>query len=92
MKPLQLEILGKRITLKSDGSLENAGDVLELVRSKVRDIERRGSQGFAQDILLIALLEIAEEYVQSKKRVMEFKNDLAEKADRLGEMIEAELR
>ncbi|MGZ3709962.1 MAG: cell division protein ZapA, partial [Bdellovibrionota bacterium] len=66
-------------------------DVVELVQAKLKDAEKRVKGSAPHQIVLLALLDLAEEYVTARKRTGEFKKKVDEKSQLLLGLIEAEL-
>jgi len=89
MEAIKADLLGKKLTLKFDSDQDVAQETVDLVVSKVRDIQKRDPSQFAQDILLVAILELAEEYTKSKRRVMDYKSSIQEKTDLFIESIDS---
>jgi cell division protein ZapA (FtsZ GTPase activity inhibitor) len=89
---VELSVLGKKINLRaSEDDPELLAEITELVNTKIKSAERRMKSGEASQILLLALMEIAEEYVKAKHRTIQFKREVGEKSEHLLGIIENEL-
>ena len=86
----ELLILGQRVTIRSsDIDPEIFEEVLRLASTKIVEAERRSQIAVPYQIAMVALLDLAEEYVKSKKRVLELKEKWDEKSSRLLSLIES---
>ena len=88
----EIKLLGQRIALKSAGDPEIVGEVIEMVSGLLGDSEKRSKTGAPHHVALLALLALAEEYVQAKRRAAGHKTALDEKSRKLMSMIEAEFK
>jgi cell division protein ZapA (FtsZ GTPase activity inhibitor) len=84
---IELDVLGEKLTVTTSEDPEVVQEVALLVRSQIQESRRRLSQKNAQpskqNILLLALLELAEEYVKAKRRTALQRNKISVK---LGEV------
>ena len=88
----QVSLLGEKITLKTAGDPEHVREVIGLVNERIAAAEKRIKTGAPHHVALLALLDLAEEYVQAKKRAGFHKKDLDDKSRELVGLIEAELK
>jgi cell division protein ZapA (FtsZ GTPase activity inhibitor) len=89
---IELSVLGKKISLRaSENDPELLKEISELVGTKIKSAEKRVKGGIASQVLLLALVEIAEEYVKAKHRTIQFKRDVSERSEHLLGVIENEL-
>jgi cell division protein ZapA (FtsZ GTPase activity inhibitor) len=85
---VEIQLLGQKISLKaSESDPVLVKEIVELVSSKVKSAEKRSKGGIASQILLLALLEIAEEYVKAKHRTIHFKREVGEKSENLNQVL-----
>jgi cell division protein ZapA (FtsZ GTPase activity inhibitor) len=83
--------LGQRIVLKSsETDPEVIKQVLSLVSDKLTEAEGRSRGTAPHQIALLALLDLAEEYVKAKRRTLDFKQQVDDKSNQLLNLIEAE--
>ena len=66
--------------------------VLQLVSLKVSEAEKRSKGAAPHQIALLALLDLAEEYIKAKKRTLDFKQQLDDKSSKLLSLVEAEFK
>jgi hypothetical protein len=91
--PVEIRLLGQKIALRSQGDPDLVREVVEVVTRKIGDAERRRGKGSAaHHVALLALLDLAQEHVQARKRAGEHQTRLDLKARELSELIEAEFR
>lgn len=89
----EVKLLGQKIVLRtSETDPEVIQEVLQLVSKKISEAEGRGRGAAPHQVALLALLDLAEEYVKAKKRTTEFKNLLEDKSNQLLSLVEAELK
>jgi cell division protein ZapA (FtsZ GTPase activity inhibitor) len=91
---LEVSIQGQRIPLRArDDDPSRVQEVIELVSQRLRDAEKRSRASTApHQVALLALLDLAEEHLQMKKKTELFKRAMSEKSDRLISLLEAELK
>ena len=91
---IEIRVAGQRFALKNSNSdSEHVQQVLALVTRKLKEVETRSPAGAAPyQILLLALVDVAEEYIKSKKSTIEYRNQLEEKSHHLFSLIESELK
>ena len=87
-----IELLGQKMTLKTGDKGELVHEAVEVARTKLRDAQLRLKTGAAHQVALIALLDMAEDYIRAKKRVLEQKKLISDRTDRLIDLVDSELR
>src|SRR5690242_10243759 len=86
----EVKLLGQKIVLKSsEADPETVQQVIQLVNNKLGEAENRSKGVVPHQVALLALLDLAEEYVRAKKKTMELKTQLEEKSTRLLNLIES---
>lgn len=91
--PIEIRLLGEKISLKSSGDPELVKEVIEIVRIRIREAEKRVRGTVPpHHVAMIALLEMAEEYVQAKHRALNYRSQVDEKTRELSHLIEAEFK
>jgi hypothetical protein len=94
-KSLELKLCGQRILIKaSEIDPELSEQVMELVSRKIEEAEERTSSRTvaAHQVVLLALLDVAKEYIQAKQRTVEFKKKISAKSTHVLGLIEADRR
>ena len=68
---VEMDILGERLLIRASEDPSLVGEVAELVKLRLQEASRRLA-GTPQKnrVLLLALLDLAEEYVKSKRRIL----------------------
>ncbi len=89
---IEIRLLGQRIALKTaEGDPEQIQQVVDLVTSLLKQAEGRSPKGSApHHVTLVALMDLASEYVKAKKRTIELKNRVEEKSQKLLGLLEAQ--
>ena len=92
-KTIEFQVCGQKVAVKASESEPDMLDqVVELVAIKIKEAERRGKDLAPHYTMLLALLDLAQDYVTSKKRTSEFKQSIHEKISRLTTLIESPTR
>jgi cell division protein ZapA (FtsZ GTPase activity inhibitor) len=86
----QITLLGQKISLKTAGNPEHVREVIGLVNARIAVAEKRIKTSAPHHVAVLALLDLAEEYVQAKKRMAEHQIELDEKSREMIELIEVE--
>jgi cell division protein ZapA (FtsZ GTPase activity inhibitor) len=87
----EIRLLGERIKVRTaDNDPEFAAEVIELVSKLLNTAETRikGINKSGQQVTLLALLDLAEEYVRAKKRTAQFKAEIEQRTAELQKRIE----
>lgn len=88
----EVKLLGQKIVLKSsETDPDTIHEVVQLVTLKLAEAELRSKGAAPHQVALVALLDLAEEYVKAKKRTLEFKQQVDDKSTQLLDLVEAEL-
>lgn len=92
---VEIELLGQKIVLKSSGEdPELIREVVALASERLKIARQRSGKGAVapHHVALLALLDMAEEYVRARKRSGEYRKAVLEKSERLKSLIESELK
>jgi cell division protein ZapA (FtsZ GTPase activity inhibitor) len=90
---LEVTLLGQRIVLKSsETDPEMIQQVLQIVSAQLSEAESRSKGMAPHQVVLLALLDLAEEYVKAKKRTLEFKQQIDSKSSKLLSLVEADIQ
>jgi len=83
----EIRLLGQKIALKcsaEDPALPGLVDeTVELVSVLLRNAEMRSKSKVPHQVVLLALLDLAEEYLRAKRRTVVFKRQVMEKSQKL---------
>lgn len=86
----EVKLLGQKIILKStEADPEVIRDVVQLVTMKLDAAENRSKGAVPHQIALLALLDLAEEYVKAKRKTQDLKGQLDGKSGKLLDLIES---
>jgi len=89
---VRFTLKGQPIHLKTSGDPEKVKYVMQLANDRIKNIEKKNSNAAPHLVALLALLELAEEYVEAKNRALDHGKKLREKAHLLFKMVEAETK
>lgn len=81
--PLEINLLGRRIVLKSGGDPELAAEVVRIVSDRINQAEKRARDQVPHHVALLALLDLAEAHVQAKRKVASHQKGVEEKSQEL---------
>ena len=91
--PIEINLFGQKIVLKA-----NADDpalvarVVELVTKKIKETEARTKGAAPHQISLLALMDMAAEYLMAKERTEQLQHEVDEKSSELLSWIETEFK
>ena len=91
-KPVEILLKGQKIALKTTGDAEFVRDVIDLVSQRIEVAEKRSKATAPHHIALLALLDLAEEYIQAKRRTKSHIKALEKQTGDLFSLIETELK
>lgn len=92
-QPVEIKLAGHKIRFKSgDADPEFVNQVVELVSSKIDEAEGRSKKAAPHYVTLLALMDLAAEYLQAKKKTTEYKKQITEKTQKLARLMESDLR
>ena len=87
----EIEIRGQRIPIRSQGDPEVIAETIATVKAGLRSADSRVKKELAvHHVILLAYLELAEEYVRAKKGLVAYQSEVANQAETLMELIGAE--
>jgi hypothetical protein len=88
---IEINCVGQRLVLRPSGmDPVVVREVVDLVSMKIREVESRFSKSTAaHQITLLAMLDLAEEYVKAKQRVIDYQTELDVRVGELISSIEA---
>ena len=90
---IELKTQRQTIRLKAQGNPQRAREIVDLVSRKLLQVETgKGSVLPPEQVALLALLGMAEEYLASKDRVRDYQSTIAEKADAIFKGFASELK
>lgn len=83
--PIEIRILGQRIPLRSSASEpQRAQEIVDLVTRRIIDAESRAHPGSQpQHVAVLALLELAEDYLRAKRSFESHQNEIETRAQEL---------
>lgn len=89
----EIVISGQRITLKvSPGeSPERVQEIIELVTERIAQVESRAGKSLpAHQVTVLAILELAKDYLEAKDRTEDFKSRVSQRSEVLLRLLEGE--
>ena len=89
---VEIRLLNQRIALKTAGDPELIHEVIQVVSKKIEDAEKRVTTSVPHHVALLALLDLAEEHAQAKRKVADYQKQVESKARELRGLIEAEFK
>ncbi len=87
MKMIEISFLGQKMMFKASGDPEKNTEVLELVTKKLLSAESRAKNLAPHQIAILALLDLAEDYIQAKTNTKKFKLNMDQKSKELFRLI-----
>lgn len=90
---VELKLQGQKTVLKTSGDPLVIREVVELATRKLQQAESRSAKAAApHHVALLALLELAEEYVQAKQRFSAHQQKLESKSEELFRLLDSETK
>jgi len=89
---VEVRLSGQKIVLKTAESVDpsQVKAVMELVTQRIGAVEARNSNLAPHHTALLALVDLAEEYLAAKRRTENFKQEISSKSSQLLSLIEPE--
>ena len=88
---IEVDFFGEKISLKTQGDPEVVEEAIDLAMIKMANAKQRTKHGAPHRLAILALLDLAEEYVKAKERVSALKHEMGEKSEQINKLIEAEI-
>jgi cell division protein ZapA (FtsZ GTPase activity inhibitor) len=89
----EVKLLGQKLVLKaSETDPEVLKQVIQIVTMKLSEAENRSRGSAPHQVALLALLDLAEEYVKAKKRTLEFQQQVDGHSKQILGMVENDLK
>ena len=73
---IDFNFLGQKVVLKTEGDPALVKDVVALAKLMLKDAERRSKNVAPHQVALLALMDLAEEYVKARARLAEYKQEM----------------
>ena len=89
---IELNFLDQKIPLRSEGEDDSVQQIVDLAELKIKDAERRANGAAPHKVALLALLDLAEDYVKSKARAADYKKEMFDKSENLIKILDSELQ
>jgi len=89
---VEVEIFGQKYLIKGDGDPDYIRQLAEFVDSKMREVHGKLKLSTPGKIAVLAALNITHELFNSKKEMAEQESIIANRAERLLELISIELK
>ncbi len=89
---VEINLLGQKIALRAEADPDLVQEVVELVTARLNEAESRAKGQVPHLVALLALFDLAEEYVRSKRRVMRHNELFQQRSDELSNLLDAELK
>lgn len=88
---VEVRLLGQKVALKSQGDPDRVREVVDLVSERLKEAEARARGTMApHHVALLAMLDLAEEYVSAKERFGRHQEQVQETSRGLSSWIKAE--
>jgi len=88
---IELTLMGQKIVLKTSADAERVAEVTELVKARLQAAEKRMKTNAPHLAAVLSLFDLAEEYLDAKKRTGEHLDAARSQAEKLQAWVETEL-
>lgn len=89
---IELNFMGQKMVLKSGSDSELIQEAVDLATLKLKDAEKRSPGAAAHQVALLALMDLAEEYVRAKRRASEQKKKIEKRTSELMHLIDSPMK
>ncbi len=90
---IEISLMGQKVVLKTHADPVLVEEVTALVLERVAAAEKRVKSSNAPHLAaLLALFDVAEDYVEAKRRVSEHQSEIANKVQQLQNWVDSELK
>ncbi len=87
-RTVELDFLGQKLTLKTESDFEIVQEAVAIAQIKLKDAAYRGRSMAPHHTAILALLDVCEEYVRSKRRFTEHRKQVLDRTDRLSRLMD----
>lgn len=87
-KTVEFEFLDQKIVLKSGEDPELVQEAVRIAEIQIREAHRRSKTAAPYQVALLALLDLAEEYVRAKRRSQKHRRMIEKKSSELLSLVE----
>ena len=88
---IQVEILGREYTVKSDEGEERVKDIAAYVNRKIKEVSESGQTVSTLNLAILAALNIANDYFKAVEGQKNFWQSIETRSDRLIAMIDSKI-
>ncbi len=92
MASIEIVIAGQKYVLTGEEPAEHLNEVSELVRRRVESIRKKTPGLNIQKAAMLVALDLASEYIKQKRRGIDTRNGVVNRAQKLLERVEGELK
>lgn len=88
-KTLELGFLGEKIAFRFNNDPELVAEIVQLASEKLTEAYNRSKGAAPHKVALLALLDLSEDLIKSKRRFVSYKEKALEKATRILKAMDA---
>lgn len=88
MNAAEVEFLGQKITVKTEGDASTVREVIDLASMKIHDAKTRTPGAAPYQVALLALLDMTEEYVKARRRATDLRTEMTAKTEAILKAVE----
>ncbi|MBI3534073.1 MAG: cell division protein ZapA [Deltaproteobacteria bacterium] len=85
---VELDFFGQKLIFKASGDTETNQEVIALVAQKLKQATERAQTLSPHQVAILALLDLAEDYVHTKRKTKKFKFSLDQKTKELMSLVD----
>jgi hypothetical protein len=86
---VEIEFMGQKIPFRTEGDPALVREIVELAKERIDLAQKRAPNQAPHKIAMLALLDIAEEYIKAKGRVSSYQKDIQAKSFELFSLTDA---
>lgn len=90
---IEIPLMGQKIVLKTQADPKLVEEVTALVKERIGNSEKRVKNANAPHLAaLLALFDVAEDYVEAKRKIQEHQSELLAKVNQLQSWVDSALK
>ncbi|MBS1961854.1 MAG: cell division protein ZapA [Bdellovibrionales bacterium] len=90
---IEIPLMGQKIVLKTQADPKLVEEVTALVKERIGNSEKRVKNANAPHLAaLLALFDVAEDYVEAKRKIQEHQSELLAKVSQLQSWVDSALK
>ncbi len=91
MPAIEISFNGQKYVIKGDESEEHLNEIAQMVQRKLENIMKNSTTISMEKASILAALDLASNYIKGRKKALEYKSMILNKAQEISKQINEEL-